>query len=138
MKSLRRFLTRLGNFATRRQSDERLQEEIEEHIALETEENIRAGLSPAEARRHLFCQSQQRPVTAVAVMTLAIAIGANALVFGVMNALILRPLNVPEPESLYEIERPASGTAFESYPDYLDLRDRTRARRHTAHTRAGE
>jgi predicted permease len=64
---------------------------------------------------------------AVAVATLALAIGANAVVFGVMNALILRPLNVPEPQTLYEIERPFTGTAFESYPDYVDLRDRNRS-----------
>jgi len=42
-------------------------------------------------------------LTAVAVVTLALAIGANALVFGVLNALILRPLSVPQAESLYLI-----------------------------------
>jgi hypothetical protein len=51
MRSLRRFFSRLGNFATRRQDDERLREEIAEHIALQTAENVRAGLSPVEARR---------------------------------------------------------------------------------------
>jgi predicted permease len=51
MKSLRRFLSRLGYFVTRRRDDERLKEEIEEHIALQTEENLRAGLSLVEARR---------------------------------------------------------------------------------------
>jgi putative ABC transport system permease protein len=51
MKSLRRFFTRLFNSATRRAQDERLKQEIEEHIALQTEENLRAGLSPVEARR---------------------------------------------------------------------------------------
>ena len=51
MKSLRRFFTRLASFATRRAQDERLREEIEGHIALQTEENLRAGLSPVEARR---------------------------------------------------------------------------------------
>jgi len=51
MKSLRRFLSRLGYFVTRRRDDQRLREEIEEHIALQTEENLRAGLSPVEARR---------------------------------------------------------------------------------------
>ena len=39
--------------------------------------------------------------TITAVLTLAMAIGANAVVFGVMNGLILRPLNVPQAESLY-------------------------------------
>ena len=43
--------------------------------------------------------------TIAAVLTLAMAIGANAVVFGVMNGLILRPLNVPQAESLYSIER---------------------------------
>ena len=43
--------------------------------------------------------------TAVAVTTLALAIGANAVVFGVLNALILRPMNVPRAESLYVLQR---------------------------------
>jgi predicted permease len=51
MRSLRRFLSRLGHFVTRRRDDERLRQEIEEHIALQTAENLRAGLSPVEARR---------------------------------------------------------------------------------------
>jgi hypothetical protein len=51
MSSLRRFLTRLFNSATRRAQEERLREEIEEHVALQTEENLRAGFSPVEARR---------------------------------------------------------------------------------------
>jgi predicted permease len=64
--------------------------------------------------------------TAVAVVTLAMAIGANAVVFGVMDVLILRPVNVPEPESLYETEYGVD-TGFQSYPNYLDLRDRNRS-----------
>jgi predicted permease len=51
VKILRRFLIRLSNFATRRSADQRLQEEIAEHLAFQTEENLRAGMSPAEARR---------------------------------------------------------------------------------------
>src|SRR5215813_4621414 len=64
--------------------------------------------------------------TAVAIVTLAVAIGANAVVFGVMDALILRPLNVPEPESLYGTEY-GIDTGFQTYPNYLDLRDRNRS-----------
>ena len=51
MKSLRRFFTRLSNSAAWREQEDRLREEIAEHIALQTDENLRAGLSPAEARR---------------------------------------------------------------------------------------
>jgi len=65
--------------------------------------------------------------TVTAVMTLALAIGANAVVFSVMNAIILRPLNVPQAESLYELQRGTEASGFQSYPDYLDLRDRNRS-----------
>ena len=65
--------------------------------------------------------------TAAAVLTLALAIGANAVVFGVLNTLILRPLNVPQPQSLYAIERGPDQVISHSYPDYLDLRDRNRS-----------
>jgi predicted permease len=51
VKFLRRFFIRLSNLATRRSADQRLQDEIAEHLAFQTEENMRAGMSPAEARR---------------------------------------------------------------------------------------
>src|SRR5271156_950565 len=51
VRYLRRFLIRLSNFVTRRRADQRLREEIAEHLAFQTEENLRAGLAPAEARR---------------------------------------------------------------------------------------
>jgi predicted permease len=157
MRFLRRFFTRMSNSATRRVHDERLREEVEEHLALATAENLRAGLSPVEARRQamlkfggveaikeayraergvLFIENLVRDVrfalrmlrkspsfTAVAVVTLAMAIGANAVVFGVMDALLLRPLNVPQADSLYETEY-GLDTGFQSYPNYVDLRDR--------------
>jgi predicted permease len=64
-----------------------------------------------------------------AVLTLALAIGANAVVFSVLNALVLRPLNVPHPENLFMVERyfGSETTPSQSYPDYLDLRDRNRS-----------
>ena len=52
--------------------------------------------------------------TVAAVVTLVCAIGANAVVFGAFNALILRPLNVPRAESLYELGR--TNADNESYP----------------------
>jgi predicted permease len=65
--------------------------------------------------------------TIAAVLTLALAIGANAVVFGILNGLILRPLNVPQAESLYGIERSDDDNPVQSYPDYVDLRDRNRS-----------
>jgi predicted permease len=51
MKGLRRFFRRLGSWTRARQDEERLRAEIEEHLAMQTTENLRAGLSPVEARR---------------------------------------------------------------------------------------
>ena len=51
MRILRRFFIRLSNLALGRRADQRLQDEIAEHLAFQTEENLRAGMSPAEARR---------------------------------------------------------------------------------------
>jgi predicted permease len=51
VKFLRRFCIRLSNFATGHRSDQRLREEIAEHLAFQTDENLRTGMSPSEARR---------------------------------------------------------------------------------------
>jgi len=59
-----------------------------------------------------------------AVVTLALGIGANAVVFSVLNALVLKPVNVPHGENLYMVQR--AKYPSQSYPDYVDLRDRNR------------
>ncbi|HEV2491159.1 MAG TPA: ADOP family duplicated permease [Candidatus Acidoferrales bacterium] len=61
-----------------------------------------------------------------AVVTLAVAIGANTVAFAAFNAFFLRPINVPDPQSLYVVER-QDGWGYQSYPNYLDLRDRNRS-----------
>jgi predicted permease len=63
----------------------------------------------------------------VAIATLALAICANTVVFAVMNALVLRPLNVPAAENIYVVGHAQSMWGYESYPNYLDLRDRNRS-----------
>ena len=50
MRGMKRLWARLGNVATGRNGERRLREEIETHLALQTEENIRAGMTPEEAR----------------------------------------------------------------------------------------
>jgi predicted permease len=61
-----------------------------------------------------------------AMVTLALAIGANAVVFGVMDALVLRTINVPRASNLYGTVYGAD-PGFQSYPNYVDLRDRNKS-----------
>ena len=75
--------------------------------------------------RIAFRQLRKSPGFAVtAIVTLALGIGANAVVFSVMNAVVLRPLNVPNAQNLYMVQR--FQFPSQSYPDYLDMRERNR------------
>jgi predicted permease len=65
--------------------------------------------------------------TVVAILALALGIGANAVAFGVLNALILRPLHIPQSQNLYMIEHGKENDPSQSYLDYRDLRDRNRS-----------
>jgi len=63
-------------------------------------------------------------LTAISVLTLTLAIGANVVVFGVLSALVLHPLPVPEGERIYQVQGKPADAIGESYPNYLDIRDR--------------
>jgi predicted permease len=159
MRFLRRFLARFANFAIRRKTDQRLREEMEDHLALQTAENLRAGMTPAEARRQAVLkfgaveairedyQSEQglpfienllqdvrfalrmfaksRGFSAIAILTMALGIGATTAIFSLVNAELLHPLPYPHPEELVRIEDdlPGAGAtdAGISIPEWKDL-----------------
>src|SRR5437588_12490126 len=65
--------------------------------------------------------------TLVALVTLMLSIGANVVVFGVVNTVLLHPLNVSDPENLYQL-RLGSWTSGKllttSYPAFEDYQQR--------------
>src|SRR5262249_49589119 len=76
--------------------------------------------------RHALRSLRRTPVfIAVALMTIALGIGANVTIFTVLNAVILRPLNYPKPEQLMYVSMYAPyfpSARWLSTPEYEDLR----------------
>src|SRR2546427_5016034 len=65
--------------------------------------------------------------TLVALLTLMLGIGANVVVFGVVNAVLLQPLDVSDPQNLYQIRHKQWATGrllTTSYPAFEDFRQR--------------
>ena len=137
IRTLRRAWNRLlGSLSgQRRESD--LAEELDSHIRLLTEENIRRGMPPEESHRRARLQfgsvesakesyRDQRGLPAldtivqdlryafrgirknpgfatVAILSLAIGIGANAAIFSIVNAVLLQPLAYQDPKRLFAV-----------------------------------
>jgi putative ABC transport system permease protein len=87
--------------------------------------------------QYAFRLLRKRPAfTIVAVLTLALGIGANTAIFSVVNALLLKPLPFPRPSELVALgssdtrEKGSTKPQSLSYPDFFDLRDQN-------HTLAG-
>ena len=73
-----------------------------------------------------------------ALLTLALGIGANVVVFGLLNALLLRPLDVPEPAGLYKLAHTRQDDGNQPYPDYPDFKTRNHTFRDVAAYRLGD
>lgn len=154
MRIAKRFLARLRNLLTRHQDDQRLKEEIAEHVTLQTSENLRAGLAPAEARRQALLKfgavesitedyrSERRFLffdtllqdtrfalrvlakspgfTAVAILTLALGIGANTAIFSMAFSFLVRPLSIPNSDRVVAV-------SAVSPANFLDLKNQSKS-----------
>ncbi len=159
MRFLRRFWARLTNFALQRHGEQRLRDEIEAHLALQTADNLRAGMTPAEARRRAVLTfgavaavtqdyraerglpfiddaiqdagyafrilTKSRGFACAAILTMAVGIGATAAIFSVVDATLLQPLPLPQPQQLVRIEADFPGVGARdvrmSQPEWKDL-----------------
>lgn len=73
--------------------------------------------------RFAFRQMRRSPgFAATAVLTLALGIAANIIVFGVLQALVLRPLDVPHADRVVTLQRGPNAITL-SYPEIRDIRD---------------
>jgi predicted permease len=165
MTRVRIVLFRLRALLRSRQLDRDIDDEIASHLAEATDEYIRQGLSPEDARRAArrsfggVAQAQevyrdvgsfrwlddlQRDLryalrmlrrapaaTAVALLTLALGIGANTAIFSIVTGVLLRPLDYPRPEQLMHLtsQFPALGLThfWLSQPEYFELRELNRS-----------
>jgi len=161
MRLLRRFFARLLNFVAGSRDDQRLREEMAEHLAEQTADNLRAGMSAAEAHRkavvkfgaaeaireqyhselglpfiETLLQDTRYAVrqlaaspgfASVAILTIALGIGATTAIYSVVDATLLHPLPYPQAEQLVRIEDDLPGVGAQevgmSIPEFRDLQD---------------
>ncbi len=75
--------------------------------------------------RYVLRSLRRSPAFAVvALLSLTMAIAANVVAFGVLDALIIHPLPVEQPRQIYTVQGKETGNLNVSYPDYRDIRRR--------------
>ena len=169
MNRLRGWLLRLGEYFGRERRERDLAAEMESHLQMHIDENLRRGMSREEARRQaliklggieqtkvLVRERRGLPVlevlledlrfgartlgrnpgfTSVAVLTLALGVGANTALFSVVKAVLLNSLPYRQPERLVTLARGDSQTPNPtnvSYGETEDWKGRTRSFRQIA------
>ncbi|SPE22610.1 Permease (fragment) [Candidatus Sulfotelmatomonas gaucii] len=164
MRKLRAVWIRLLGMIGAQRDDEEFAAELASHVAMDTDDGVRAGLSPAEARRQALIhlggaeQTQQAHrerrglpwletlvrdftyglrtlgrhlgVTAIAILSIGLGIGANATIFSMVSRFVLRPAPMGDPTTLLGLHTTHGSDPCcnnFSFPAYTDLRDQAKS-----------
>src|SRR5918999_1156277 len=116
------------NLFARTEVERELDAELRAYIDELTAEKMKSGMNAADARRAALVEAGG--VAFLAVLTIALGIGANSAIFSVINAVVLKPLAYPAPGQLMFITSQFPTLGFEKFwispPEYFEYREQTR------------
>jgi len=161
VRRIRAWFLRITGLFRKETAEREFAAEMESHLQLHIEDNLRAGMSAGEARRQALIKlggveqtkeayrdrrglptletffqdlrfaarmlRKNLGITAIVVVTLALGVGANTAIFGLVNGLLLQRLPVPRAEQIAALVIKSGDSSLGalgfSYPQFVEFRE---------------